>query len=85
MVKKATGVSKAVAKKNISFDDYKNCVLDNKDIYCKINAKMTNYSLTQEKLALSNRDDKRVWNGINKRAWGHWKGGREEGSRQPSE
>jgi hypothetical protein len=28
VVKKAKGVSKVVVKKNITFDDYKNCVLN---------------------------------------------------------
>ena len=61
VVKKAKGVSKVVVKKNISFDDYKNCVLKDEPKNVKINAirtvKMVNYSLTQEKLALSNKDD----------------------------
>jgi uncharacterized membrane protein YheB (UPF0754 family) len=43
----------------------------------KINAiktlKMTNYSLTQEKLALSNQDDSRVWmDKTSSRAYGHF-------------
>ena len=49
-------------KKNITFDDYKNCVLNDTPKRVKINAittlKLTNYSLTQDKLALSNKDDK---------------------------
>jgi hypothetical protein len=65
VVRKAEGVSKVVVQKNISFDDYKNCVLDETPKRVKINAirtlKLTNYSLTQGKLALSNKDDKRVW------------------------
>jgi hypothetical protein len=56
-------VSKDVVKKNISFDDYKNCVLNDTPKRVKINAirtlKLTNYSLTQDKLAFSNKDE--VW------------------------
>jgi len=52
-------------KEKISFDDYKNCVLNDTPKNVKINAirtvKMMNYSLTQNKLALSNKDDKRLW------------------------
>jgi hypothetical protein len=63
-VKKAKGVNKVVVKKSISFDD-KNCVLNDKPKNVKINAirtvKMMNYLLTQEKLALSSKDDSRVW------------------------
>ena len=57
--------SKVVVKKNVSFDDYKNCVLNDTPKNVKINAirtlKLTNYSLTQDKLTLSNKEDKRVW------------------------
>jgi hypothetical protein len=36
--------------------------------------KMTNYFLTQEKSALSNKDDKRVWfDKTASRAYGHWR------------
>jgi hypothetical protein len=77
VVKKAKGVSKVVIKKNVSFDDYKNCVLKDEPKNVKINAirtvNMMNYSLTQNKLALSNRDDKRVWNNTTSTAWGHWR------------
>jgi hypothetical protein len=41
---------------------YKNCVLNDKPQKVKINAiealKLTNFSLTQDKLALSNKDDR---------------------------
>jgi hypothetical protein len=76
-VKKAKGVSKVVVKKNISFDDYKNCVLKNEPKNVKVNAirtvKMMNYSLTQNKLAPLNKDDKRVWKNTTSTAWGHWR------------
>jgi hypothetical protein len=77
VVKKSKGVNKVVVKKNISFDDYKNCVLKDEPKNVKINAirtvKMMNYSLTQNKLALSNKDDKRVWKNTTSTAWGHWR------------
>ena len=56
---------------------YKNCVLNDKPQKVKINAiealKLTNFSLTQDKLALSNKDDKRVWKNATPAAWGHWR------------
>lgn len=77
IVKKAKGVNKVVVKKNINFDDYKNCVLYDVPKNVKINAirtvNMTNYSLSQNKLALSNKDDKRVWENTKSTAWGHYK------------
>jgi hypothetical protein len=65
-------------KNFFSFDDYKNCDLNDKPKNVKINAirtiKLTNYSLTQDKLALSNKDDKRVrFNKTSSRAYGHWR------------
>jgi hypothetical protein len=70
--------SKVVVKKNISFDDYKNCVLNDTPTNVKTNAirtvKMMNYSLTQNKLALSNKDDNRVWfDKTSSRAYGHFR------------
>ena len=78
VVKKAKGISKVVVKKNISFDDYLNCVLNDTPKNVTINAirtlKLTNYSLTQDKLALSNKDDKRVWfDKTSSRAYGHFR------------
>ncbi len=78
VVKKAKGVSKVVVKEKISFDDYKNCVLIDEPKHVKINAirtlKLTNYSLTQNKLALSNKDNKRVWfDKTSSRAYGHFR------------
>lgn len=70
-------MSKVVVKKDITFNDYKKCVLENVPKNVKINAirtvKMTNYTLTQNKLALSNKDDKRVWKETSSRAYGHWR------------
>ena len=38
VVKKAKGVNKVVVKKNVSFDDHKNCVLNDQPKNVKINA-----------------------------------------------
>jgi hypothetical protein len=77
IIKKLKGISKTVVQKNIELEDYKNCVLNNTEIYRNINAirtkNLTNYSLSQNKLALSNKDDKRVWNGTTSLAYGHWR------------
>lgn len=77
--KKLKGVPKITVKKDIIHNDYKKCVLENKSktvqfeaIRCK-SKELTNYSLTQSKNALSNTDDKRVWNGIESLAYGHYK------------
>jgi hypothetical protein len=76
--KKLKGVPKQSVKKDIIHNDYKKCVLEDKPktvqfeaIRCKSKA-LTNYSLTQTKKALSNTDDKRVWNGIKSLAYGHY-------------
>lgn len=77
VIKKAKGVSKVVVDKNIGFDDYKDCVLEDKNVYRPINSIRTNnlrnYSIMQNKLALSNKDDKRVWDSTKSRAYGHWR------------
>ena len=76
-IKKLKGVSKVVVQKKIELEDYKNCVQNNAEIYREIKAirtkGMTNYSLSQNKLALSNKDDKRVWEGTTSLAYGHWR------------
>ena len=75
--KKLKGVPKITVKKDIIHNDYKKCVLENKTMNTKINAirckGLNNYSLTQSKNALSNTDDKRVWDGIKSYAYGHYK------------
>lgn len=74
--KKLKGVPKVVVKKDIIHNDYKKCVLENKPLQVEINAirckGLNNYSLTQTKKALSNTDDKRVWNDIKSLAYGHY-------------
>ena len=76
--KKLKGVPKAIVKKRIEPDHYKKCVLDNENHSVSINCirnlkgKLTNFTLKQNKLALSNTDDKRVWDGITSKAYGHY-------------
>ena len=76
--KKAKGVKKNVTKKDISFNDYYNCLIERVNPkYRKINFirshKHENYSETVNKVALSADDDKRVLDadGISTLAYGH--------------
>lgn len=77
-MRKAKGVKKYVLKKEIKFDDYLNCLMDNTPIVKKQNTFRTKlhnmFTITQEKVALSASDDKRyvVSNNINTLAWGHY-------------
>ena len=77
--KKLKGVPKITVKKDIIHNDYKKCVLEDKTLTVQFEAirckskELTNYSLTQSKNALSNTDDKRVWDGIKSYAYGHYK------------
>ena len=76
--KKLKGVPKAIVKKKIETEHYKKCVLDNENHSVSINCirnlkgKLTNFTMKQNKLALSNTDDKRVWDGITSKAYGHY-------------
>ena len=62
--KKCKGVKKAVIKKTITFNDYKNCLFDNKPAMRKMNVIRshlhTMYTETVNKIALSPFDDKRL-------------------------
>lgn len=77
-MKKGKGVKKSVLKKEISFDDYYNCVKNNCIEVRKqysIRSKNHNvYTISTEKIALNPFDDKRYIikpDGINTLAWGH--------------
>ena len=78
--KKCKGVKKAVIKKTISFNEYKNCLFDNKPSMRKMNVIRshlhTMYTETVNKIALSPFDDKRLIreDNIHTFAYGH-KGG----------
>ena len=75
--KKCKGVKKAVIKKTITFDDYKNCLFNNKPSMRKMNVIRshlhTMYTETVNKIALSPFDDKRIIreDNIHTLAYGH--------------
>ena len=75
-IKKAKGVEKNVIKKEIKIQDYRNAL---KNINCnkKMNLirsyKHNIYCETLNKLALSGQDDKRIIDGTNTYAYGHYK------------
>ena len=77
--KKCKGIKKAVVSKNISFQDYKNCLKKRQDQYISMNIiRSHNHTLWTEevnKIALSADDDKRVImdDGIHTYAYGHKK------------
>ena len=62
--KKCKGINKSVIKKNITFDDYKKCLLDRVEITKSMNVIRSRnheiYSERIDKIALSSDDDKRV-------------------------
>ena len=75
--KKCKGVKKAVIKKTISFNDYKNCLLNNKPAMRKMNVIRSHlhtiFTETVNKIALSPFDDKRLIreDNIHTFAYGH--------------
>ena len=76
--KKLKGIPKMIVKKQITLKDYRNCVLENKDkiidgIVGFRTKDLMNYTTIQSKVGLRNEDTKRVWDGINSRAYGHYK------------
>ena len=77
--KKCKGIKKCMVKKTLSFDDYKNCLLNptNESVY---RSQLTFRSKKREvhmievnKVALNRNDDKRIAkkDGISTLAWGH--------------
>ena len=62
--KKAKGTKKCIIEKMIKFDDYKNCLLNDKVILKSqqrfISSKHDVYTKNVNKIALSNDDDKRI-------------------------
>ena len=79
--KKCKGVKKAVIKKTITFNDYKDCLFDNKPSMRKMNVIRSHlhtiFTETVNKIALSPFDDKRLIreDNIHTFAYGHYKGG----------
>ena len=82
IIKKLKGIPKVVVKNEICVEHYSKCVLENKDhiaegITSFRTKELANFTIKQSKLALSNTDDKRVWNGLSSLAYGHYKLGEE--------
>ena len=77
--KKCKGVKKAVLKKTISFNDYKDCLFNNKPSMRKMNVIRshlhTMYTETVNKIALSPFDDKRLIREDNIHTFAHGHGG----------
>ena len=77
--KKCKGVKKGVVKKEITLEDYKNCLFTKEEQQRTMNAfrsrKHNIYTESITKTALSANDDKRIIleDGINTMAIGHWK------------
>jgi hypothetical protein len=75
--KKLKGIPKPIVKKQMTLNDYKECVLENKDkvidgIVGFRTKDLMNYTTIQSKVGLRNQDTKRIWDGINSKAYGHY-------------
>ena len=75
--KKLKGIPKMNVKKQMTLNDYRECVLENKDkiidgIVGFRTKDLMNYTTIQSKVGLRNTDTKRVWDGINSYAYGHY-------------
>jgi len=76
--KKLKGIPKMIVKKQMTLNDYKECVLENKDkiidgIVGFRTKDLMNYTTIQSKVGLRNTDTKRIWDGINSKAYGHYR------------
>ena len=77
--KKCKGIKKNVIKKNIKFEDYKECLFSRREQMRIMNViRSYNYELFSEevnKIALCANDDKRIIlpDGIHTLAFGHWR------------
>ena len=65
VTKRLKGITQCVVKEKMKHSNYKQCVLQDIPLPVVVNSIRTknlmNYSMTQNKLALSNKDDKRHW------------------------
>ena len=73
------GVPKVVVKDTISFENVVDCVNDrlteeqkSRNVINIRTKMMSNYTTISTKKALDNNDDKRIWNGFNSKAYGHY-------------
>ena len=76
--KKCKGIKRCVAKKTITFDDYKDCLFEARNVYKSQLLFRSNKheirTLEVNKLALNSQDDKRISiDGIASYAMGHYK------------
>ena len=77
--KKCKGIKMNVTKKDISFEDYKDCLFHNVQLRCKMNILRSHlheeYSVEVNKIALAANDDKRVVlkDGVHTLAHGHFR------------
>lgn len=77
--KKSKGVKKSVVQNEITFDDYKKCLSEQKPLYKSMNLIRSKnhelYSIELYKKVLSSSDDKRyiMEDGITSLPWGHYK------------
>ena len=75
--KKCKGIKKCVVKKTLTFEDYKNCLLNPKDVYrSQLMFRSTNHevhTIEVNKVAVNQDDDKRISkrDGISTLARGH--------------
>ena len=76
--KKCKGIKKCVMKKTITFNDYKDCLFEGRNLYkSQLLFRLDKYeirTLEVNKLALNSQDDKRISiDGIASYAMGHYK------------
>ena len=76
--KKLKGIPKMIVKKQMTLNHYRECVLENKDkiidgIVGFRTKDLMNYTTIQSKVGLRNTDTKRIWDGINSKAYGHYR------------
>ena len=76
--KKCKGIKKCVMKKTITFDDYKDCLFEGRNLYkSQLLFRLDKHeirTLEVNKLALNSQDDKRISiDGIATYAMGHYK------------
>ena len=78
-MKRCKGVKRSVVKKTLHFEDYKGCLMNQKDVYAtqtQLRSYNHNiYTIESRKKAMSAYDDNRyiLPNGIDTRAHGHWR------------
>jgi hypothetical protein len=75
--KKLKGVPKSIVKKNIDLKHYRDCIqgikIEPVDVTAIRGKNLTNYTINMKKQALTDTDDKRVWNGTKSFGYGHYK------------